>query len=124
MAAHAPLVLAQLQEEAEEDHETIEEFLAAYDNGLTEYIDRLMEWCRDELFKADRRPEILAVAEHVRAKHLILHQHDMELLSRYQTTLDNQLYKALRAFRQAQDWRLKTLDGVPNEIDAENGATA
>ena len=122
--ARAPLILAQLKEEAEEDNETVEEFLAEYDDGLTRYIDQLMEWCREELFKADRRPVILAIAEQVRAKRLILRQHDMELLARYQTTLDNQLYKALRAFRQAQDWRLKTLDGVSNEPDAGAGVAA
>jgi len=38
------------------------------------------------------------------------------LFTRYQTTLDNQLYKALRAFRDAQEWRLKTLD-VAGEQD-------
>ena len=31
-------------------------------------------------------------------------------MSRYQTTLDNQLYKALRALREAQEWRLRTLE--------------
>ena len=28
-----------------------------------------------------------------------------ELLTRYQTTLDNDLYKALKALREAQSWR-------------------
>ena len=43
----------------------------------------------------------------------------LEVLARYQTTLDNQLYKALRALREAQEWRLKTLDqsSVPDATD-------
>jgi hypothetical protein len=42
----------------------------------------------------------------------------IEIFSRYQTTLDNQLYKALRALREAQEWRLKTLDAKAGS-DAE-----
>ena len=55
----------------------------------------------------------MALAEHVRAKRLVLPKDTLELLSRYQTTLDNQLYKALRALRDAQDWRLKTIEMAP-----------
>ena len=124
LATEAPLIHAQLTEEAEDDDETIEQYLSDYENGLTGYIDCLKEWCHDELFKAERRPEVLAVAERVRAERLILRQHERDLLSRYQTTLDNQLYKALRAYRQAQDWRLKTLDGVPNERGMDAGEAA
>ena len=44
----------------------------------------------------------------------------LEILSRYQTTLDNQLYKALRALREAQEWRLKTIEPVPpTAVDQE-----
>ena len=124
LEAQAPLIHAQLTEEAEEDNETIKEYLSDYENGLTGYIDRLMEWCRDELTKAERRPELLAVATQVRARGLILSRHDLELLARYQTTLDNQLYKALRAYRQTQEWRLKTLDSLPNEQAMDAGEAA
>ena len=124
LEAQAPLIHAQLTEEAEEDNETINEYLSDYENGLTGYIDRLMEWCRDELTKAERRPELLAVAAQVRARGLILSRHDLELLARYQTTLDNQLYKALRAYQQMQEWRLKTLDSLPNEQDMDAGEAA
>ena len=124
LEAQAPLIHAQLTEEAEEDNETIKEYLSDYENGLTGYIDRLMEWCREELTKAERRPELLAIAEQVRARGLVLSRHDMELLSRYQTTLDNQLYKALRAYRQTQEWRFKTLDGLPAEQDVDPGQAA
>lgn len=33
-------------------------------------------------------------------------------LSRYQSALDNELYKAMRALREAQAWRLKTIEGA------------
>lgn len=32
-----------------------------------------------------------------------------DLLNKYQTTLDNQLYKAMKALHDAQEWRFKTL---------------
>lgn len=34
----------------------------------------------------------------------------LELFIRYQTTLDNQLVRLLKALREAQSWRLRTLD--------------
>ena len=124
VAEHGPLIFAQLKVDSEDDYETPEDFISDIEDGLTGYIDRLMEWCRDELFKAERRPEILAVAEQMRARRLILSRRDMDLLSRYQTTLDNQLYKALRAYRQTQEWRLKTLDSLPIEQSTDTGQAA
>jgi hypothetical protein len=35
-----------------------------------------------------------------------------ENLSRYQAALDNEWYKAMRAFREAQSYRLKTIEQV------------
>ena len=46
------------------------------------------------------------------AKRLELPSDTLELLARYQTTLDNQLFKLLKALREAQEWRLKTIDPV------------
>jgi len=71
----------------------------------------LAQWCREQLREAEARPHALALAEEVRAKRLVLAAETLEVMSRYQTTLDNQLFKLLRALRDAQDWRLKTLEG-------------
>jgi hypothetical protein len=65
----------------------------------------LVQWCRTELSAGERRPEILALADQLRASRLVLPLRQLEVIARYQTTLDNQLYKALRALREAQDWR-------------------
>jgi hypothetical protein len=35
---------------------------------------------------------------------------ESDKLSRYQSSLDNELYKAMRALRQAQSWRLDVLE--------------
>ena len=39
---------------------------------------------------------------------------DTEKLPRYQAALDNEWYKAMRAFREARQYRLRTLDSVQN----------
>jgi hypothetical protein len=71
---------------------------------------QLQSWCRAQLRHAAARPHIIALAEQVRAKRLVLPADTLELLARYQTTLDNQLYKALRALREAQEWRCRRTD--------------
>jgi hypothetical protein len=45
-------------------------------------------------------------------------------MARYQTTLDNQLYKALRAYREAQEWRFKTLEHVADGLADARAAEA
>lgn len=104
----APTVFGQLEEDGED--EGIEPFLAGHENGLTGYVDQLMVWCREQLREAQRRPHVQALAAQVRAKRLILPDEALQVLARYQTTLDNQLYKGLKALREAQEWRLKTFD--------------
>jgi hypothetical protein len=109
----APLVFAQLNSDAEEDGDTLESHLEHYDNGLTSYIEELVASCREQLRNAERSPRIQALAEQARAQRLVLSRNVLELFTRYQTTLDNQLYRALRALREAQEWRLKTIEPVP-----------
>lgn len=118
----APTIYQQLKSDAEEDGEEIESHLVAHKNGLTGYIGELLAWCQNELQNAENRPRVLALAKQVRARRLVLPDQAIEVMSRYQTTLDNQLYKALRALREAQEWRLKTMDGTA--MQAANAADA
>jgi hypothetical protein len=46
-----------------------------------------------------------------------------EALERYQASLDNQLFKAVKELRQLQEWRLKTLETVPVVDDPALQAT-
>jgi hypothetical protein len=109
----APLTYGQLASDAAEDQETPEAHAAAREGGLAGYIVELSIWCRKQLAEAEARPQILALAEHARAKNVVLPGDALEIFSRYQTTLDNQLYKALKTLREAQEWRLKTLEASP-----------
>ena len=116
---HAPKVWAHLAECAEEDRETPAEYISGFSNGLGEYLSSLSDWCRQQLRAADKRPEQLRIVEHLREQRLVLPLKQLEVFARYQTTLDNQLYKALRAFREAQEWRLKSLDHDGGPVDQQ-----
>ncbi len=115
----APLVFEQLKSEADEDRDPPAKFIADRKGGMPAYIAELSLWCREQLRHAKARPHIRAVAELVRAKRLVLPADTLELLARYQTTLDNQMFKLLRALREAQEWRLKTLESSPAPTPTE-----
>jgi hypothetical protein len=119
LAVLAPLAFGQLQSEADEDKELLADYLKVQEGGLTGFIDRLLAWCQTQLREAENRPRLLALAEQVRARRLILPDDMLDVFSRYQSTLDNQLYKALRALRDAQEWRLKTLE-ASNPVSASS----
>lgn len=119
----APLTFQQLAADATEDQEPIAKFISDHKGGLPGYLGKLMLWCREQIGKAESRPQIQALAVQVRAKRLILDDDALELISRYQSTLDNHLYKGLRSLRDAQEWRLKLLDNsVPADRIAEQPA--
>jgi hypothetical protein len=121
----APLIFRQLTSDAETDGDDLETHLKNYKEGLAEYVAQLLRWCREQMRDAEKRPKILATAELVSAKRLVLSDDKLELFTRYQTTLDNQLYKALRIFRETQEWRLKALQGsVAATEQAEEAAAA
>ena len=104
-----PHIFRQLTEDADDEGLTVEAYLGARDDGLSGYVGELAGWCRKQLKASEERPKILAVAEHVRGQRLVPRPEMLELLSRYQTTLDNQLCKILKALRETQEWRFKTL---------------
>jgi len=60
------------------------------------------------------RSRVLAVVELVKSCHSI--PSDQDLINRYQTTLDNELHKAIRELREAQEWRLKTIQGSSKPV--------
>jgi hypothetical protein len=121
--ATASTVYRQLLTDA--DGDLPETFLAGHAGGLAGYIAELTLWCRKQLRESEARPRLLAMAETVRARASVLPAGTLEILARYQTTLDNQLFKALRALREAQEWRLKTIEHVPpNAVDQEPPAMA
>lgn len=121
----APHAWGQLKDEADEDNETPEAYLSGAENGLKEFLADLCNWCRRQLEAAEKRPQLLKFVEQLRKRGLVLPATQLDVMARYQTTLDNQLYKALRAYREAQEWRLKTLehfDGEQTGADTDEAA--
>ena len=122
LVERAPLVHQQLQSDASDNQSSVESYIQQHKGGLTAYLAELTLWCREQLREAKARPQILALAEQVRQARLVLSGDALDVFARYQTTLDNQLYKSLRALREAQEWRLRTLDAKP-AIDASGVST-
>jgi hypothetical protein len=55
---------------------------------------------------------VLEIARTVQNKRAILQQGQLrDVLAKYQVMLDNELYKAIKALRETQVWRLDALNG-------------
>ena len=113
----APLLYEQLAEDAQSERQTIAAFVDDYLGGFNEYVADLVRYCEAQLRKADQQPALLALADAVRAQRSIPGPEARDPLSRYQSMLDNELYRALKALREAQDWRQRTLE--TDQDDAE-----
>lgn len=68
--------------------------------------------------------------DHERIKELVSLYRDsaqvrtsVDLIGRYQSTLDNELYKALRALREAQNWRASRIDAEVRRVDVGESET-
>ena len=119
----APTIYAQLVKDADDEELTIEEYLAEI-NGIQDYLVDLGKWCQEQTTEAEQRPLILAVARMVRAKNAFPTEHKQAILLKHQTTLDNQLFKTIKALRETQTWRLETMEGaiVPDTGSSLNNA--
>ena len=58
-----------------------------------------------------RQPTVLKLAAQAKDK-LAVPWQKLNVLSKYQTTLDNQLFKAIKALRDEQNWRMSLMDVV------------
>jgi hypothetical protein len=87
----------------------MDEHLKSYDNPI-EYFTNLIQFCQDEIKQAQLRPLVLEIAQTIRNKRAILQQGLLrDALAKYQIMLDNELYKAIKALRETQAWRLECL---------------
>ena len=116
----SPMIFRKLKLDAEVSGTDPILFAGDHKGGLTGYVDKLYEWCREQVRTSASRSHALLLADQVRAKRLVLPNDTLEVFSRYQTTLDNQLFKTLKALRDAQEWRLQTLVPVPQAHAHDN----
>lgn len=112
-----PLLYQQLAEDAQAERQTIGAYVDDYLGGINEYVADLVRYCESQLSKADQQPALLALADAVRAQRSIPGPEARAPLARYQGMLDNELYRALKALREAQDWRRRTLEAEVVETD-------
>jgi hypothetical protein len=88
----------------------------------------LIHWCYTEVAKLEKKvlqqPTLTALSQKAKDK-LLIPWLKLDVLTKYQITLDNQLYKAMKALRDEQAWRLNSLDAIEpagDEADADADA--
>lgn len=108
----APLMFGQLTNESAEEGQPVQQYIGT---NLREWAEELEAYCRREQAKLSRKPMVQAVAALVQQKESAPITN--ELLCRYQAALDNELYKAIRALREQQEWRQR--GGIEVEVEPE-----
>lgn len=109
-----PLIYHQLLDDAEAEEEKPVDYLNLFGNSSEYFID-LAQYRREQIKLAEQRPMVLEIAALVKSKRAILQDKAREAFAKYQIMLDIELYKAVKALREAQEWRLKTLEALPIE---------
>jgi hypothetical protein len=107
---HAPMLYKNLQEMAEQEHQILEDYLARSFDTPLDYFEDVINYCYDEMTQARQRPLVLEIAKAIRNKRAVLQNGLLrDALAKYQIMLDNELYKAIKALRETQAWRLDSL---------------
>jgi hypothetical protein len=110
----APFTWEQLQQETvDSELASVEAYLEKTDTSLVAWLLELEEYTINELEKAQQRPLKIELYNYAFAEQGILADQYRDSLERYQASLDNQLYKAMKELRQLQDWRLSTIKTMP-----------
>ena len=120
LAAVAPALYKELQDHAYLEETTVIELLSRFEGGVRQWIAETLTCYRTEFELLQRRAAVLAMAELVKSHRSA--PIDQELLTRYQGSVDNELHKAIRALREAQLWRLRTLDVAGDVVGGVVGA--
>ena len=103
----APNAYQQLLSDAQDIALTPVKFLQDYEQPC-DYFDSLRDYCLKEIQKKHQHQMVSAVAELVKSKSVILKEKLRDSLCKYQVMLDNELYKAMKALRDAQEWRMNS----------------
>ena len=88
------------------------------DTSLNEWArniaKNLFNYSQEELKRLERKKQVLSVAKQLNNK--LTAPINNELVSRYQASIDNELYKAIEALRKQQEWRSKSMAVLENEL--------
>lgn len=109
----APVCWEQLQEESDdEQEESVEDYLKSCETNLSSWLEEMKKYADKELVITRQRPKNIELFNNAFAEQGILSAAQREAFERYQASLDNQLYKAMKELRQLQEWRLNTIETV------------
>jgi hypothetical protein len=109
MKTNAPLCWGQVVDEAEREDQKPDEYLRyLVANDLSDWLSDLRTWCRNQLKKVANAEKAKQLIPTVTDKLSVMKSPDQFL--KYQGSLDNQLYKALKALREQQQYRLQSID--------------
>lgn len=106
MKKHMPLVYGQLESEAADDEETPSSYFdyLSQDGGIGSWLYHLKNWCQKEIIKANNVEKTKSLIPLIKDK-LTANWHHSETLCKYQGSLDNQLFKTMKALREQQEYR-------------------
>ncbi len=110
----APYVFEQLTSDAAEDEEEVAKYAEIHEGGLTGFVANLLQWCREQLARGrgttaspPRSPSRSAPSGWCCRP---IPWNCWPVIRRHSTTSCSRL---LRALREAQEWRLKTIEAAP-----------
>lgn len=106
--AHLPSIFKELCIAAKFNATTPETYLQKYETSA-HYFKTVVRYSHEQLQQLERKKLVLTVAEMIKDKHAILSEKSRDSLAKYQVMLDNEFYKAIKALREAQTWRIDML---------------
>jgi len=117
---NAPTIYGQLIQDAEAGGADPQAYLSAYEgkwefHGTYAYLSEMRDWCESELATQQQRAATQEILPVVQASRSCAD----ELFARYQVAMDGDLYRAMRALRETQEWRLKRQASPDIELEAE-----
>jgi hypothetical protein len=91
----------------------------AFDEDPAGYVEFIIDWTSEQISKAKDSGPIRAAVRAVRKEQAVLSDPAGQNMGRYSEMLDRELYRALKALREAQEWRMETSDVLPGDPEPD-----
>jgi hypothetical protein len=113
-----PYIYQSLKDDAHGMGVSIEMYLKMlHAESVDHYIATAYNRCIIEIDKILYQKRFLRIKQLVRDRDSIISDGRQRLYSRYQTSIDNEFYKALKALREQQKYRMFAIDGDAVKVD-------
>lgn len=119
LSAIAPAIQSALEDETRtEKFETVQAYLESdYGGQLNVVVDELVAWARSELAHAAHISKLNELLASIRQRNGLPPPQELERYARYQSILDGQLFKTLKALSEAQAARRAAIEMEATAID-------